>query len=314
MSTETSYYVPEQSKLPIIAATGMGLMAFGAASWVIEGGTSTLFFLGTLIMAGVMYKWWATVIDENMRGMANAQLKHSYVLGMLWFIFSELMFFACFFGALFYVRVLANAWIGGEAAIGIFDDTPTTAAAANAVHLWPGYVTAWPPMITPDEAVNGDSARFIGPDQNMSFPGWGRVLHWLPLWNTIILLTSSVTVHIAHVALKDENRKKFVTWLGITVALGFIFLVLQAEEYIEAYQHMGLTLESGIYGTTFFMLTGFHGMHVTLGTVMLLIQWLRSLKGHFTYDDQFGFEAASWYWHFVDVVWVGLFLFVYILA
>ena len=314
MSTETSYYVPEQSKLPIIAATGMGLMAFGAASWVIEGGTSTLFFLGTLIMAGVMYKWWATVIDENMRGMANAQLKHSYVLGMLWFIFSELMFFACFFGALFYVRVLANAWIGGEAAIGIFDDTPTTAAAANAVHLWPGYVTAWPPMITPDEAVNGDSARFIGPDQNMSFPGWGRVLHWLPLWNTIILLTSSVTVHIAHVALKDENRKKFVTWLGITVALGFIFLVLQAEEYIEAYQHMGLTLESGIYGTTFFMLTGFHGMHVTLGTVMLLIQWLRSLKGHFNHDDQFGFEAASWYWHFVDVVWVGLFLFVYILA
>ena len=314
MSTETSYYVPEQSKLPIIAATGMGLMAFGAASWVIEGGTSTLFFLGTLIMAGVMYKWWATVIDENMRGMANAQLKHSYVLGMLWFIFSELMFFACFFGALFYVRVLANAWIGGEAAIGIFDDTPTTAAAANAVHLWPGYVTAWPPMITPDEAVNGDSARFIGPDQNMSFPGWGRVLHWLPLWNTIILLTSSVTVHIAHVALKDENRKKFITWLGITVALGFIFLVLQAEEYIEAYQHMGLTLESGIYGTTFFMLTGFHGMHVTLGTVMLLIQWLRSLKGHFTHDDQFGFEAASWYWHFVDVVWVGLFLFVYILA
>ena len=314
MSTETSYYVPEQSKLPIIAATGMGLMAFGAASWVIEGGTSTLFFLGTLIMAGVMYKWWATVIDENMRGMANAQLKHSYVLGMLWFIFSELMFFACFFGALFYVRVLANAWIGGEAAIGIFDDTPTTAAAANAVHLWPGYVTAWPPMITPDEAVNGDSARFIGPDQNMSFPGWGRVLHWLPLWNTIILLTSSVTVHIAHVALKDENRKRFVTWLGITVALGFIFLVLQAEEYIEAYQHMGLTLESGIYGTTFFMLTGFHGMHVTLGTVMLLIQWLRSLKGHFTHDDQFGFEAASWYWHFVDVVWVGLFLFVYILA
>ena len=314
MSTETSYYVPEQSKLPIIAAAGMGLMAFGAASWVIEGGTSTLFFLGTLIMAGVMYKWWATVIDENMRGMANAQLKQSYVLGMLWFIFSELMFFACFFGALFYVRVLANAWIGGEAAIGIFDDTPTTAAAANAVHLWPGYVTAWPPMITPDEAVNGDSARFIGPDQNMSFPGWGRVLHWLPLWNTIILLTSSVTVHIAHVALKDENRKKFVTWLGITVALGFIFLVLQAEEYIEAYQHMGLTLESGIYGTTFFMLTGFHGMHVTLGTVMLLIQWLRSLKGHFNHDDQFGFEAASWYWHFVDVVWVGLFLFVYILA
>ncbi len=106
--------------------------------------------------------------------------------------------------------------------------------------------------------------------------------------------------------MKDDNRKKFNTWLGITVALGIFFLFLQAEEYIEAYQHMGLTLESGIYGTTFFMLTGFHGMHVTLGTVMLLIQWIRGLKGHFTHDDQFGFEAASWYWHFVDVVWVGL--------
>jgi cytochrome c oxidase subunit 3 len=114
--------------------------------------------------------------------------------------------------------------------------------------------------------------------------------------------------------LKDDNRKKFNRWLGITVALGIFFLFLQAEEYIHAYQELGLTLESGIYGTTFFMLTGFHGMHVTLGTVMLLIQWLRGLKGHFTQDDQFGFEAASWYWHFVDVVWVGLFIFVYILT
>jgi cytochrome c oxidase subunit 3 len=96
--------------------------------------------------------------------------------------------------------------------------------------------------------------------------------------------------------------------------MGAIFLMLQAEEYIEAYQHMGLTLESGIYGTTFFMLTGFHGAHVTMGTIMLLVQFLRGLKGHFNSEDQFGFEAASWYWHFVDVVWVGLFIFVYILA
>ena len=149
----------------------------------------------------------------------------------------------------------------------------------------------------------------------MSFPGfsnWQRILAWLPLWNTIILLTSSYTVNIAHHALKEGNRKIFIRWLGITVFLGGVFLILQAEEYIEAYQHMGLTLDSGIYGTTFFLLTGFHGAHVTLGTIMLLGSFLRGLKGHFKNDDHFGFEAAAWYWHFVDVVWVGLFLVVYV--
>ena len=111
----------------------------------------------------------------------------------------------------------------------------------------------------------------------------------------------------------DGNKKKFNLWLGITVALGIIFLFVQVYEYYEAYAHFGLTLNSGIYGSTFFMLTGFHGFHVFMGMTMLLIQLLRSLKGHFTADDHFGFEASSWYWHFVDVVWVFLFLFVYIL-
>jgi|TARA_B110000503_G_scaffold73665_1_gene113832 cytochrome c oxidase subunit 3 len=311
MSTESTYYVPEQSKLPIIAATGMGLMAYGAASWVIGNG-NIIFTAGLVVMALVMFKWWSTVIDENMRGMANDQLKHSYVLGMLWFIFSEVMFFAAFFGALFYLRVIVNSWLGGDAAIGIFDDTPTDAAVANNALLWPGYETAWPPLVTPDEAVNGANAKFIGPDEAMSFPGWAKLLGWLPLWNTVILVTSSVTVHIAHTGLKNNNRKQFVGWLGLTVLLGMIFLVLQAEEYIHAYQHMGLTLDSGIYGTTFFMLTGFHGAHVTLGTVMLMIAFFRSLKGHFNHEDQFGFEAASWYWHFVDVVWILLFFVVYV--
>jgi cytochrome c oxidase subunit 3 len=312
MSTESSYYVPEQSKLPIITATGMGIMAYGAASWVVGGG-NYVFLAGTLIMVAVMYKWWSIVIDENMRGLANDQLKHSYVLGMLWFIFSEVMFFAAVFGALFYVRVMANAWLGGEAAVGVFSDVPTDAAAANNALLWPGYVTDWPAMVTPDQAANGANAMFKGPDQAMSFPGWANLFKWLPLWNTVILLTSSFTVHIAHTGIKNNNRKQFVTWLGITVLLGVIFLALQALEYYEAYYHMGLTLDSGIYGTTFFMLTGFHGAHVTLGTIMLLIAFLRSLKGHFNSKDQFGFEAAAWYWHFVDVVWVGLFLFVYVL-
>ncbi|HAU02657.1 MAG TPA: cytochrome c oxidase subunit 3, partial [Porticoccaceae bacterium] len=295
------------------AATGMGLMAYGAASWVVSG-SNTVFLIGAVVMFCVMYKWWSTVIDENMQGLANDQLKHSYVLGMLWFIFSEVMFFAAFFGALFYVRAIVNPWLGGDAAFGMFDNTPTDAAVANNVHLWPGYETQWPVMVTPDQAANGDAAQFVGPDQSMSFPGWDRLLQWLPLWNTLVLLSSSFTVHVAHTALKNNNRKKFLQWLGLTVAMGAFFLVLQVEEYVEAYQHMGLTLESGIYGTTFFMLTGFHGAHVTLGTIMLLIAFLRGLKGHFKSDDQFGFEAAAWYWHFVDVVWVGLFIFVYVLA
>jgi cytochrome c oxidase subunit 3 len=265
-----------------------------------------------VIMAVVMFKWWSLVIDENMRGLANDQLKRSYVLGMLWFIFSEVMFFAAFFGALFYLRVIVNSWLGGDAAIGIFDDTPTDAAVANNAILWPGYEAEWPPMITPDQAANGANAVFTGPDEAMSFPGWAELLGWLPLWNTVILVTSSITVHIAHTGLKNNNRKQFIGWLALTVLLGMIFLVLQVEEYVHAYQHMGLTLESGIYGTTFFMLTGFHGAHVTLGTIMLLIALIRAIKGHFSNEDQFGFEAASWYWHFVDVVWILLFFVVYV--
>ncbi len=314
MSTEGSYYVPEQSKLPLAAALGMGVMAFGAASWVIEGGTSTMFLIGTAIMAVVMYKWWSLVIEENTQGIVSDQLKYSYVLGMYWFIFSELMFFVCFFGSLFYVRVLVGPWIGGEAAIGLFDDTPTDAAIANATHLWSGYDATWPPLVTPDQAVNADAAKFIGAQEAMSFPGWAKILGWLPLWNTIVLIASSGTVHVAHHALKEGNRKKFVRWLGLTVALGVFFLFLQAEEYIHAYQELGLTLESGIYGTTFFLLTGFHGAHVTLGTIMLLIAFLRGLKGHFSESDHFGFEAAAWYWHFVDVIWIGLFIIVYVLG
>ena len=100
-------------------------------------------------------------------------------------------------------------------------------------------------------------------------------------------------------------------WLGITLLLGFTFVGFQVEEYKEAYQHLGLTLGSGIYGSTFFMLTGFHGMHVTIGAIMLTIIWLRVVKGHFTPDKHFAFEAVAWYWHFVDVVWVGLYVFVY---
>ncbi|UTA47908.1 cytochrome c oxidase subunit 3 [Simiduia sp. 21SJ11W-1] len=306
MATEGTYYVPEQSKLPIFASFGLFLTVFGAANWINGSENGPLLFMaGGFVMAVVLWNWFSTVIDENMNGLNSAQLKRSYVWGMGWFIFSEVMFFAAFFGALYYIRSFSLPWLAGEG-----DHSAMTPEV-----LWPGFEAQWPLMTTPDMAANGEAAKVLGPEQNMSVSTVDSVWSWLPLWNTIVLLTSSVTVHFAHSAIKKDNRKGFNLWLGITVALGIIFLILQAEEYIVAYRDMGLTLESGAYGTTFFMLTGFHGAHVTLGTIMLLVMWLRSvMKGHFKSDDQFGFEAASWYWHFVDVVWVGLFIFVYVLG
>ncbi|WP_049722986.1 cytochrome c oxidase subunit 3 [Gilvimarinus polysaccharolyticus] len=297
-----TYYVPEQSRLPIWASLGLFLTVFGAANWINGNAKGPYIFLvGGLVFATVLWSWFSIVISENMAGKNSPQLKRSYVMGMGWFIFSEVMFFAAFFGALFYIRNLALPWLSG------------VGDGADNGLLWPGFEAEWPLLTTPDMAVNGDAATNIGPGQSMSFPGWEGMLGWLPLWNTLILLTSSVTVHFAHSAVKNNNRKGFNIWLGLTVVLGVVFLILQVEEYIHAYHELGLTLQSGIYGTTFFMLTGFHGAHVTIGTLMLFIMLMRSLiKGHFKPDDNFGFEAASWYWHFVDVVWVGLFFVVYI--
>jgi cytochrome c oxidase subunit 3 len=127
----------------------------------------------------------------------------------------------------------------------------------------------------------------------------------------MILLSSGVTVTLAHWALKKQQRAGLVLWLAATVALGFLFLGLQAYEYSHAYSDYNLKLNTGIYGTTFYMLTGFHGLHVTLGATMLLVILIRSMKGHFTPNHHFAFEAVAWYWHFVDVVWLGLFVFVY---
>jgi len=161
--------------------------------------------------------------------------------------------------------------------------------------LWEGFESTWP--------TNGPGN--IGGDYEPMGP------FGLPLINTVLLLSSSVTLTIAHHALLKGQRSLVKLFLAATFVLGFIFVFLQAEEYIEAYQHMNLTLGSGIYGSTFFMLTGFHGMHVTIGAIMLTIIWFRVLKGHFTPDKHFAFEAVAWYWHFVDVVWVALYVFVY---
>ena len=295
-----TYYVPHQSKLPIWIAFGLIMFMYGFGSWlnaIKSGGNSNLvlFLVGFGIVGVALYIWFSTVIRENHAGMNSPQLARSYVWGMGWFIFSEVMFFAAFFGALFYVRNFAVPWLGGEGDKGI-----------TGTYLWEGFSPEWASGTNPSPYLPNPSETMAAPG---TVSGWTA---YLPLYNTIILLASSVTVHIAHLGLKSENRGKLTLWLSITVLLGIIFLFLQAEEYIHAYEELGLTLESGIYGSTFFILTGFHGFHVTLGTFMLAMCLVRVLRGHFKPDDHFGFEACSWYWHFVDVVWLGLFIFVYI--
>jgi cytochrome c oxidase subunit III len=323
MTSQTStayekYYVPEKSRLAICATIGLILSIFGAASIMNdmtfgdpaeETNSWNIFLIGLFFFVATLFGWFRTVILENIAGMNSAQLKKSYVLGMFWFIFSEVMFFFAFFGTLFYLRVLVGPWLAGEGH-----------GRMNGL-LWPDFEFSWPMMQTPQEAVGGAAAQpianngsFTSAHTSMSFADAHAWWKWLPLWNTIVLLTSSLTCHFAHAGILAGNRKKFNFWLTVTVLLGVIFLVLQVMEYREAYLHFGLTLNAGVYGSTFFMLTGFHGFHVAMGMTMLLIQLLRSVIGkQFTATDHFGFEASSWYWHFVDVVWVFLFLFVYIL-
>ncbi len=299
--TQPSYYIPHNGWYPVWVALGIFLLLRGLGNWLNESSAGTEvnhteFLLGVTVLALVLFAWFSKVVKENSEGMASPQLKRSYVWGMGWFIFSEVMFFAAFFGALFYARNLSVQWLGGEGAKGLTGD-----------YLWPDFQPTWPVVENPD------ASKFTGPEESMAAPSLTQWASYLPFWNTVILLTSSVTVHFAHSAIKNQARVKLISWLGLTVVLGVIFLVLQGEEYIHAYNEMGLTLSSGIYGSTFFVLTGFHGFHVTLGTFILLVQLLRAFRGHFKPNDQFGFEAASWYWHFVDVVWVCLFIFVYVM-
>ena len=267
------------------------LIAVGAGNFVIEATRGESGYGGYILLAGfvvlmvMLVGWFKNQIDESMAGLYSDQLGRSYRQGMSWFIFSEVMFFAAFFGALYYARFISVPWLGGA----------SNNAMTNEV-LWPAFEAMWPLLSTP----GGIST------QEMSALG-------LPTINTIILLISSVTLHFAHVGLEQNKRKQLTVMLGVTILLGIGFLFLQVEEYVHAYRDLGLTLQSGIYGNTFFMLTGFHGMHVTLGTIILIVMFFRVLKGHFTPHNHFAFQAGSWYWHFVDVVWVMLYLFVYVL-
>ena len=282
------YYVPHGTKWPIVGSFALFFLVGGAAVWLNGNGLAgkTGMVLGFALLLVMLFGWFGTVIGESIGGFYNRKVDISFRMGMMWFIFSEVMFFAAFFGALFYARMFSVPWLGGEG----------DGAMTNAF-LWGGYDAAWP--------TNGPAnvgGRFE------TIPAWD-----VPLLNTLILLSSGVTITIAHHALLAGQRARLLLFLGITVLLGAVFLGFQAYEYIEAYQHHNLTLGSGVYGSTFFMLTGFHGMHVTLGAIMLAVIWVRCLRGHFDREHHFGFEAVAWYWHFVDVVWLGLFLFVYVL-
>ena len=279
------YFVPEPSAWPFALTVGLVTLIIGVWSLLEEKNLGMLpIYAGTALSIGIIYAWFRGVARESEGGSYSAQVDRTYRWGMSWFIFSEVMFFGAFFGALYYARALSLPWLGGAGA-----ELDTN------LQLWPGFESHWP--------SNGP-AQLGGDFQTI--PAFD-----VPLINTLILLTSGGTITAAHHFLKEGKRGACIAWMWATVALGCLFLFFQAEEYIHAYRDLNLTLGSGIYGSTFFMLTGFHGMHVTLGTLMLAVITLRLHKGHFKPDSHFGFEGVAWYWHFVDVVWIGLFVVVY---
>ncbi len=284
------YFVPEPVSWPMVLTIGLVITVIGAANWLEGRGSigQPMLAIGAMVVIALAFTWFRGVIHESRSGFYNAQVDHTYRLAMGWFIFSEVMFFGAFFGTLFYSRGAAVPWLSGHGA-----------KALTGHVLWPHFKYAWP--------TNGPA--HLGGD--FSPPNtWG-----IALINTVLLLTSSITITWAHWGVKEHKKWKAVLGTLLTIILGVIFLRMQAKEYMDAYMLQNLTLHSGIYGSTFFIMTGFHGLHVTLGTIMLIVILIRLIKGHFLGEDDshFGFEAVSWYWHFVDVVWVCLFVFVYIM-
>ncbi len=284
----SSYYLPQPSAWPLLGSVTLFVTMSGAFSYLNDWTSAWSLLPGFAMLALLFFLWFGTVIGENQRGLYNMAVDRSFRMGMIWFIFSEVMFFAAFFGSLLYARQFSVPWLGGEGT------KPLTHLL-----LWDSFKGVWP--------SNGPAA--LGPHADGSFETISAL--GLPALNTAILLTSSVTVTIAHHALIAGKRGVLKFFLALTFLLGFTFVLLQAHEYHEAYTELGLTLGTGIYGSTFFMLTGFHGLHVTIGAIMLTVIWLRVMKGHFTPQRHFAFEAVAWYWHFVDVVWLCLYVFVY---
>jgi cytochrome c oxidase subunit 3 len=278
-AAKSHYFVPQPSHWPITGSLALLLMGSGAAFWMNSVAAGPWMLLaGFCVLLVMLFGWFGAVIGESEGHRYNSQVDMSFRWSMGWFIFSEVMFFAAFFGALFYIRNLSVPDLG----------------SLDSKLLWPDYAAAWPT---------------VGPYLREQFTPMGAI--GIPLLNTIILLTSGFTLTVAHHGLQAGNRGRATLWLAATILLGFTFIGFQAYEYIHAYSALNLKLSTGVYGSTFYMLTGFHGAHVTIGAIMLSVMLARILRGHFTPDHHFAFEAAAWYWHFVDVVWLLLFVLVY---
>jgi len=274
------YAVPQPMPWPIMGSAALFLMALGAVFVFNDasGGWVSI-AAGFMLLLYMMVRWFGDVIRESEGGKYGHWEDRSFRWGMSWFIFSEVMFFGAFFGALFWERVMS---------------VPDLSSLEHQALLWPGFSGHWP------SAGPGFTEAFS------PMAAWG-----IPAINTLLLLSSGVTVTIAHWALKENKRGMLIAFLAFTIALGVTFLGLQAFEYGHAYSELNLKLSTGVYGSTFFMLTGFHGFHVTVGTLMLITILGRSIAGHFSAEHHFGFEGVAWYWHFVDVVWLLLFVLVY---
>lgn len=262
------YHLVNPSPWPAVGALSAFLLTFGLVRYMHQQG-NIIFFLGVAGLLITMFGWWRDIVREAQQGDHTPVVQIGLRYGMLLFIASEVMFFAAWFWAYFDASLY-----------------PGNAASAEMIGRTAALGGQWPPVNI----------------QGKTFDPWD-----IPFLNTLILLSSGVTVTWAHHALRENNRKQLILGLAITILLGFTFTGFQAYEYSHA--RFGFT--DGIYASTFFMATGFHGAHVIIGSIFLTVCLIRSWMGHFTPQHHFGFEAAAWYWHFVDVVWLFLFTFVY---
>ncbi len=294
---EHDYHLVDPSPWPLFASIAAFVMAIGAIAWMrthvdgegVFGITGPwLFAASTAALIAIVWLWWRDVIREANKGDHTPVVQLHLRYGMLLFIASEVMFFVAWFWA-YFDSALFPAGVHE-----LLNNAGQLVGLTSRNELYGG---VWPPV--PVEATAAATAGSFA----HTFDPWG-----LPLVNTLILLLSGCTVTWAHHALLQNDRRGLNIGLALTVALGMLFSVLQAVEY----SHAGFSYAGHSYGSTFFMATGFHGAHVIIGTIFLAVCLVRALRGSFTPQQHFGFEAAAWYWHFVDVVWLFLFACIYV--
>lgn len=275
-----------RSAWPLLGTGALLLLVIGALRVLhAQPWASPPLLAGALLLAWMLYGWFGAVIRDA--GPAGEAGDRALRWGMAWFIASEAALFAALFGALIYARWLAVPWLAGAG------DHDFTRAL-----LWPGFRPDWPPLPTPEPGA------YRQPSGQVNMLG-------VPLVITLVLLASAYAVTWAQWGLQRSRRGRFVAGLVLTIALGAVFLGFQLHEYWLNDRQLNLGPASGIYGATFYALTGFHCAHVTVGLIALAVMLRRALRGDFAPEDHFGFEATAWYWHFVDVVWLWLYVLVY---